>query len=182
MARKREFKLNEREQGELKQAYAATKDGELRKRLQAVRLYGSGYTVAAVQEITGCSRRSLTTWCGAYRREGVAGLIDRRVGGNRARLTAGEMAEVKERVHQYRPIDLLGAAGVATADGQHWTVADLKQALRSWYQVEYKQNKSYHELFAHCGFSYQRPAKVYRSRREERVAAFGEALEKNCST
>jgi hypothetical protein len=34
-------------------------------------------------------------------------------------------------------------------------------------------------LFALCGFSYHRPARVFKSRREADVAAFEELLEKN---
>ena len=36
-------------------------------------------------------------WCRKYRARGVAGLVDRRVGGNRAKLTKAQVEELKER-------------------------------------------------------------------------------------
>ena len=49
---------------------------------------------------------------------------------------------------------------------------------RQWFSVQYKARGSYRQLFARCGFSYQRPAKIYKSRSEAKVAEFEEQLEK----
>ena len=46
-------KLTEKEQQELMIAYEECADGPTRTRLQAVRLYGNGYPVESIQEITG---------------------------------------------------------------------------------------------------------------------------------
>ena len=56
---------------------------------------------------------------------------------------------------------------------------DLAQAITRWYGVHYRSRGAYLSLFARCGFSYQRPDRVFRSRRETQVAAFQEELEKN---
>lgn len=176
---KRQFQLTNEEIRELKLAYEQCRDGPTRTRLQAVRLYGSGYAVADVMEITGCSRRSLLRWCQRYRQEGIEGLLDHREGGNRAMLSEEQIAEVQRRLQQYRPIDVLGPERVATANGLHWTVPDLKQALEQWYGVVYQGSNSYRQLFQRCGFSYQRVARVFRSRSAAHVAEFAEELEKN---
>jgi transposase len=55
----------------------------------------------------------------------------------------------------------------------------LKQALQQWQGAVYQSDSSYHELSARCGFSYQRTAKVFRSRSAQQVAEFEEQLEKN---
>jgi transposase len=89
------------------------------------------------------------------------------------------LADVRAKLHQYRPVDVLGPEGVATASGQHWTVPDLKRALQQWYDLVYQSNSSYRQLFARCDFSYQRSARVFRSRSAEQVADFAEQLEKN---
>ena len=81
-------------------------------------------------------------------------------------------------MHRYTPVDLFGQAA-ATADGQFWTVPDLQRAMAQWYGVDYQSRSSYHRYFDLCGFSYQRPAKVYKSRSEARVAEFEAELEKN---
>ena len=78
------------------------------------------------------------------------------------------------KLRQYRPLDVLGSEGVATASGQHWTVPVLKQTLTQWHGVVYQSDSSYRELFGRCGFSYQRTAKVFRSHSAEKVAEFEE--------
>jgi transposase len=120
-------------------------------------------------------------WCRAYRLGGTKALIDKRQGGNRARLSQEQISELGERLRMYTPADLFGAT-TATANGQFWTVPDLQRAVEQWYGVTYRRPKSYHRLFALTGFSYQRPAKVYKSRSAAKVADFEEQLEKNSST
>jgi transposase len=178
---KREFHLTEKQIKELRQAYTQSKDGPTRTRYQAVRLYGTGYPVQEVIEVTGCSRTSLMNWCRKYRTDGAAGLEDKRVGGNRAKLTTEQIDDLKERLHTYTPSHLLGPTA-ATADGQFWTIEDLHQAVAQWYETSYQSRTSYRRLLRLCGFSYQRPAKVFKSRRESQVIEFEEQLEKNSST
>lgn len=179
MAGKRTFQLTEEQIQELKSTYKESADGETRTRLQAVRLYGSGYAIKEITEIADCTPRSVLRWCQKYRQQGIAGLADQRQGGNRAVLSKEQVEDVAAKLRQYRPIDVLGPAEVATANGQHWTIPDLKRALPKWHGVVYESNTSYRRLFHRCGFSYQRSAKVFRSRSAEQVAAFEEQLEKN---
>jgi transposase len=177
----RQFHLTEEQVKELRRAYTNCKDGPTRTRYQAVRLYGTGYPVKEVMDITGCSRTSLMDWCRIYRTEGSAGLIDHRTGGNRDRFTEQQIDELATRLRTYTPADLFGGMA-ATANGQFWTVEDLQRIVQQQYNVQYKTRGSYHRLFARCGFSYQRPAKVYKSRSEAKIAEFEEQLEKNSST
>jgi transposase len=163
---------------ELHKAALGSRDGARRSRYQAVWLYGQGYAVQEIERIVGCSRSSLMEWCRSYRRAGVAGLVDGRRGGNRARLSVAQLAALHERLHTLTPAALFGAAA-QTPDGQYWSIADLQRALEQWYGVRYSSRGSYHRLMHHCGFSYQRTAKVYKSRSERQIAAFEEALEKN---
>lgn len=176
MARRR-FELNDQQIKELTQAYQCCKDGPTRTRYQAVRLYGTGYPVKEVQDITRCSRTALMDWCREYGETGLAGLIDKRKGGNRAKLTPMQIEDLQERLHSYTPAQVFGAAA-ATPDGQFWTVEDLARAIAQWYGVSYKSRSSYLRLLGLCGFSYQRPAKVYKSRSEAKVAEFEAELEK----
>ncbi len=69
MAR-RQFQLNPEQVKDLMQAYLGCKDGPTRIRYQAVRLYGTGYPLPEVLEITACSRISLMEWCRKYRAGG----------------------------------------------------------------------------------------------------------------
>ncbi len=179
--RKPAFKLSQAQSNELQGAYQQGDDARTQIRYQAVRLYGSGYPLAEVMQITGCSRTSLLEWCRAYRHYGVAGLVDQRNGGNSAKLSASELERLANQLHQYKPNQLF-AAGEYTGNGEFWQVADVAQLLQRQYGVSYKSPNSYRTVLKRCGLSCQRPAQQYQSRSETKVMAFDEALEKNCST
>jgi len=175
---KRRFKLTEDEVNELQWAERQCKDGPTRARYQSVRLYGIGYAVIEIEKITGCSRPSLMEWCRAYGQTGIAGLIDKRLGGNRALLQEEEVEAVQGLLHTYTPIQLLGEES-CQSNGQFWEVRDLALLVKQRYGVVYKSPTSYYQLFAKCDFTRQRPGQQYLSRREEKVAEFEELLEKN---
>ena len=175
---KRKFKLAEAEGKELLRSYQVSKDAARRTRYQAVRLYGEGYREKEIERITGCSRTSLMEWCRAYRKDQSQGLVDKRVGGNSAKLSKLQLEELQQRLHQYPPKELFGARA-STADGQFWTVEDLTHMVREQYGVEYKSRTSYTSLLSLCGFSYQKTEKIFKSRSQTQVADFEEQLEKN---
>ena len=108
----------------------------------------------------------------------MRGLVDGRVGGNRAKLTPTQREMVRANLHQYTPRLLFGPA-TATAAGQFWTVPDLKRAVQEWFGVTWSSASSSLALLADCGFTSQRAQKVYKSRSERDILAFEEQLEKN---
>jgi len=175
---KRKFTLTKAEQKELVQAYRRCKDAAPRTRYQAVRLYGEGYPEEEIEQITGCSRTSLMEWCRAYRADHAQGLVDKRAGGNRAKLSKLEIEELQQMLHQYMPKERFGS-NANTVDGQYWSVEDVAQVVRERYGVEYQSRTSYIHLLRLCGFSYQKTEKVFKSRSEMKVAEFEEQLEKN---
>jgi transposase len=174
---KRKFILSEAEEQGLFRAFLQEKDGPTRTRYLAVRMYGSGHPFGEIQRLTGCSHTSLMEWAQAYCQRGQDGLKDHRLGGNRAKLTAQQQAELAEKLHDYTPTQVLGPQA-ATSAGQFWTVADLQHVVKDWYGIEYASCSSYTHLFAACGFSYQYPARVFRSHSQEKVADFEEQVEK----
>ena len=174
---KRKFVLTEAERKELLQAYRNCKDAATRTRYQAVRLYGEGYPVEEIMQIAGCSRTSLMEWCRAYRADRSQGLVDKRIGGNRAKLSKLQIEALQQMLHEYTPKERLGPKA-STVDGQFWSVEDLALVVREQYGVEYQSRTSYSQLLHLCGFSYQKTEKVFKSRRETQVADFEEQLEK----
>ena len=124
-------------------------DQGIRTRLKAILLYAKGYSLAYVQQETGCSRSSLLKWCQAYRSYGLDGLFDRRRGGNNARLSDEQIRELAERLRSHTPADLLGAKA-ATSDGRQWTVEDLCNVIWKWYGIVYKSRTSYYKLLRMC--------------------------------
>jgi transposase len=174
----RTFTLTQAAARALHAAYQATDDGPYRTHLQAVRLYGLGYSTDEISWITGAARSSLMEWCRAYRDGGVGALTDHRRGGNSAKLTAEQVADLSNKLRLYTPRSLFGPQA-ASEDGQAWTVDDLRQAVKDWYGVRYQSTVSYYTLFARCAFSYHQPSKVFKSRNEAAVAQFEAELEKN---
>lgn len=179
MANKRKQLLTPEAEQQLLLAFTECKDGEMRTKIQAVRLYGQDVPVTEITNLTGLPRRTINRWYGRYLQQGLAGFVDRRQGGNHQYLTNEQIQDLALKLHQYRPVDLFGREKTATVDGQHWCVPDLRQAVKQWYGIEYKTSVSYRQLFQKCGFSYQRTAKVFRSRSETKVADFEEQVEKN---
>ncbi len=175
---KRKFNLEQSERQDLLRSYRSSQNAATRTRYQAVRLYGEGYAVSLIEEITGCSRSSLMEWCRAYRQDPVQGLEDKRLGGNRAKLEETEIEELQDTLHQYTPRERLGDRS-STTHGQFWAVEDLALLLREKYNVEYKQRASYVALLHQCGFSYQKTEKAYKNHSQFKIADFEEELEKN---
>ena len=123
------FCLSDADAAALQAAELQSKNGPFRMRCQAVRLYGLDYAVTEIQTITGWSRTRLLAWCAAYRKDGRTALQDHRRGGNRSRLTAAQRTDLQQRLHTSTPRSVFGT-DTATADGQVWTVPDLRRAVQ----------------------------------------------------
>ena len=171
-------KLSVEQVNELQVAQDKSADAASAMRFQAVRLYGTGYAVATIQTICGCSRASLMEWNRKYHQGGLAALLDQRQGGNRALLSYEALEALQRTLHQYQPHQLF-APSEYEGEGRFWTIATLSRLVERDYAVRYKRVSSYRVLFDKCDFSYQRTSHHYLSRREQRVIEFEEALEKN---
>ena len=175
MSRKRTL-LTAEQVTELQVAYDQCSEGNTKIRFLAVRLYGTGMATSDVLSIIGCSRSSLMNWSRTYQQMGIAGLVDKRAGGNSAKLTPHQVKHLADQLDRYTPEQLLGAEAVSA---QFWTVTDLARLVERTYDVVYDSPTSYRTLLKRCGLSRQRPAKQYKSRSELKVLDFEETLEKN---
>jgi transposase len=175
---KRQFQLSEEEQQALQEAERQTRDAYELKRLQAVRLYGSGLASGQIRQLVGCGERSIRQWSQRYRQAGLAGLKSAWQGENALKLSRAQRSDLKQRLEQAQP-DQVISAEVRLSQGQFWTVSDLQIVVQAWYGVAYATRDSYQRLLAECGFSYQRTEKVYRSQPDaQTVADFEAELEK----
>jgi transposase len=177
---KRQFQLSETEINHLRQQEQQTHRATELRRLQAVRLYGSGVAVEQIMDIVGCAESSIRAWAQAYQRDGLAALqlhYDRSAH-NASKLTETQRTDLQQRLHQYRPNQVL-AADERVNQGQFWTVRDLQVVVEQWYGVIYDDRGSYRSLLHDCGFSYQRAERVYKSRPSPLdIADFEAELEK----
>jgi transposase len=109
---------------------------------------------------------------------GLAALESQWQGGNARKLSAHQTAELKERLHHYRPDQILPPT-LRVSRGAFWTLSDLRLAVQQWFEVSYQSDDSYLKLLHDCGFSYQRTERVYRSRSsDQQIADFEAELEK----
>lgn len=170
---KRQLHLTEQEIEQFRDAEARTRDVHELKRLQAIRLYGTGMALVDIQHITGAGESTIRQWAMAYRAEGLSGLRSKWHGQNANKLSDEQRQQIKQRLQQYRPVDL------QLSSGEYWTVSDLRVAVEQWFGVVYQDETSYQTLLHKSGFSYQRSTKVYRSRPSAAALADFEAdLEK----
>jgi transposase len=177
---KRQFELDETEIRQLRGREQQTDSVAELKRLQAVRLYGSGMDMGQIRDMTGCAESSVREWVQDYKHEGLEGLRPHYAlsAQNASKLTVAQRAEVYERLHAYQPDQIL-APTLRISAGQFWTVSDLHLALEAWYGVVYEDPGSYRDVFAACEFSYQRAERVYKSRPSQaQIADFEAELEK----
>ncbi len=179
--RKRMFQLDDAASQTLLAAYHATDDGGYRTRLQAVRLYGLGYSTTEIQIMTGSPRSTIMDWVQTYQRDGIAALADQRVGGNHRFLTPDQVAALGVTLRQYTPHSRFGP-DAATPDGTTWTLADLHRLVTEDYGVTYHSTTSYSTLFARVGFTYHRPTATFRTRNERAVMEWEGQIEKNFET
>ncbi len=119
----RQFKLGEQEQQTLQQREAATTSVRELKRLQAVRLCGSGQAMGAVVKAVGSSR-TIQRWVQEYQERGIAGLKPGWRRENAKKLSDAQRAEMVQRLQGYQPDQLLSRE-VRLSQGEFWTVSDL---------------------------------------------------------
>lgn len=170
---KRQLDLSETEIGQLRQAEATTRNVRELKRLQAIRLYGTGVNLRDIMDMVGAGESTIRQWAMSYRSDGLDGLRSKWQGNNANKLTPEQRQHLKDRLHTYSPMDL------QISQSAYWTVSDLRVAVENWYGVVYQDESSYQTLLHRSGFSYQRTAKVYRSRPSEvSIAEFEAELEK----
>jgi transposase len=175
---KRQFQLTGEEIRAIEQAEWQTRDAYELRRLQAVRLYGSGVPTAEIMQLVQSDDRRIRAWAQKYGQQGLAGLQSHWHGENALKLSREQRADLKQRVQAYRPDEVI-APELRVSQGTFWTVSDLQIVVEAWYDVVYSSPQSYRNLLHECGLSYQQTEQVYRSRPDEQtIAAFEAELEK----
>jgi len=84
---KRQLELSETEIGQLRQAEATTRNVRELKRLQAIRLYGTGINLRDIMDIVGAGESTIRQWAMSYRSDGVGGLRSKWDGKNANKLS-----------------------------------------------------------------------------------------------
>lgn len=177
---KRQFQLNDEQVKEIKRyERQSTRPSELR-RLQAVRLYGTGHHLTAILDIVGCGESSIRTWATQYKQKGIEALLSHyhNSAQNARKLSLEQEKDLREKLRFYRPNQVLSQSECEGV-GEFWSVTTVKAVVSEWYGVTYRDLGSYRNLLHRCGFSYQKAEQAYKSRPSEvKVADFEAELEK----
>lgn len=136
-------------------------DARLRIRLQVIILAQQGYTVPQIVEALGVSRRPLQEYVRRYNRDGLAGLIDRRQGGNHRHLSDAEEQQIMEYVDRTAE-DPRG--GIRRGE-------DLRRWIEQQFGVLYSLNGIY-RLLDRLGYSCLMPRPRHAKTDSEAQAAF----------
>ena len=174
----RQFQLTEEEIQRIEQAEQQTRDAYELKRLQAVRLYGSGVPTRQIRQVVQCDDRRIRDWTQKYQQQGLNGLKSHWQGDNALKLSRDQRANLQKRLQLNQPEQVI-APDKRSSRGPFWTVSDLQIVIKQWYNVTYRSLGSYRRLMHECGLSYQRAEQVYRSRPDaQTIADFEAELEK----
>jgi transposase len=170
----RKFNLNAEEIEALERRERETREALELRRLQGVRMYGSGMSMRIVEQVSGAARRTVADWVKAYQKTGIEGLKPGWKGGNHHKLSNEQRAEIHERLLQMTPGQALGGH-TPLSNTTFWTLETTALAVERWYGVRYASRESYRVLLVEAGLSFQFPEEVYRSRPSEAVIANFEA-------
>lgn len=161
----------EADKQELRTFIKKTKDSRARDRARAVlkRMEGrSRKEIAAFLEV---KQDTVSDWITWYRKRGLNGLKSKRQPGNHRMLTQKQKASIKAVVRLQTPKDF----GYGK---DFWDVSLLTRYIKETYGVHYASDRSYHRLFAFIGFTYHKPVKQDKKRREKAVKEFEKRLRK----
>lgn len=154
----RHFKLSQTQEWELEQAERACNDVEERRRMQMVRLYGTGERLETIKKTVQASERTITRWVERYRADGIAGLARATTVGNHRILSVEQRELVVTTVREQTPTH------VGVSGREQWSVAAVAALVRQRFGLDYAAPSGYRALLYDAGLSYQKVAKVYRHR------------------
>ena len=170
----RQFNLSEEAIRVMEERERETREALELRRLQGVRMYGSGVSMSLIEVVTGAARRTVADWVKAYQKRGIEGLKPGWKGGNHRKLSGEQRIELGQRLQHMTPRQALSAQRQPQTDA-FWTVETVATAIEQWYGVRYGSRESYRLVLIEAGFSLQQPEGIYRSRPNEVVIADFEA-------
>jgi putative transposase len=112
---------------ELRGLAAKSRDAAQVRRLLALALILEGHSRASAAEQSGMDRQTLRDWVHRYNEAGEAGLVSVRRGGRKPRLTAVQMAELKELA--------IKGPNPETDKVVRWRCVDLREVVARQFSV-----------------------------------------------
>lgn len=146
------LRLTAEERKELKKQFHKTKSIHMRERIHAILLKDKKYKVEEIANILDCGVATIKLWTKLYRKGGLGNLEPKPQPGNNKKLTKEQKSILKEDLDKSTPVDF-------GYKKRFWTILLLKTHIAKKFSVVYQSERSYHTLFAYCGFTFHKPAK-----------------------
>ena len=163
------MRVSQDELNEVKAAMDAEKKVRVFKRYQAVYLFLSGKTCRDVAEIVGITKQTVSILHKTYKSEGLQGLQDKPISGRPSRLTADQLASLKEVILNKVPVEVGFTAEF------NWTAGLIAKYIERDYGYNYSI-RGITGMLGRLGLSYTRPtyvlAKADKQKQEHFVQEF----------
>ncbi len=119
-------------------------------RMQSVLMKKKGFSLKEIMSVTGKAQVSIQGWITEFNQHGIDGLkTKQRSHHPRSILSVQDKERIKQMMTGRKPHEY-------GYSGDFWSVPVLKQLVKDKLKVEYKTAKAYRDLFAYCGYSYQK--------------------------
>lgn len=118
-------------------------------RIQAVLMKKKGFTIAQIMQANGKNRTTIEGWITKFNQQSVQGLKTVPQAPRFVKLKPDQKRELKTLVYGHKPTEY-----GYTQD--FWSIPMVKDFIKTKFNVTYASEKSYQDLFAYCGFSYQK--------------------------
>lgn len=169
------IKLTSKQNQHLLKIKRTHKSSLIRDRSHAVLLRNKGFTIKdAAQALL----RSQDFVKQAIKRFQQGELEKTRLSGNNYRVDREKRKEIIKMLQVKCPKDLKDF----NYDTQFWSTDILKEVIKKKYRIEYKTEKTYHDLFKQAGFSFQKPKTKDFRQDPEKVKKFKGALKKSSTS
>lgn len=139
----------------------------LRKRIHLVLLRDQRKTIQEISLIVQKGRKSVIDWLKRFKEQGLPGLISNYAPHNQ-KLTLEQLKEIKKFLRK-----------TAKEIPQKLTSFNLKLHLKSKYNIEYRSQTSFNQIFYKCGFAFRKPNKCYREASPNEIKQWVKRTKKN---
>lgn len=166
----RNTKKLDREQIEELNAYKRAKDKSAIEAMRAIAilLFDAEANSEFIESITGYDKKYASNLKRKYIKRGITSLNDRKGKKPRALLTRGQRNEITKIITTTTP-------RIFGIDADYWTTSILAYLIKEQYNVQYKSKTSLTILFEEAKFTYHKPDKQYRAKKQAVIDAWVEA-------
>jgi transposase len=129
----------------LKEFIRTVKNTRTRDRARAILSRMQGASRASLAQFLGVHKDTVSNWITQYRKHGIQGLQDKPQKGNKYKLSREQKLQLKHIVLTHTPRQL-------GFELDYWDISILKILVEKLFQVHFKAEKSYQQLYNFIGF------------------------------